>query len=75
MAILAIIMVLALLPPLNSILTELIEELLIDRFGLDGYEAAWWHIFPLIIFGYMLIIYPLKIVTGWGRRSEPRDEE
>lgn len=67
LAIVIIIIVLIIIPPFNDLLTDIIEDMLIDGLGLTGYESAWWHLFPLIIFGYLLIFIPLKIIMGGGR--------
>ena len=70
LAIIVILVVLIIIPDFNEILTSLIEDLLIDGFGLTGYQKAWWHLFPLIVFGYLLIVLPLQIIIGRARGSD-----
>ena len=69
-AIITILIVLMIIPAFNEILTSLIEDLLIDGFGMTGYQRAWWHLFPLIIFGYLLIVLPLQIIIGRAKGSD-----
>ena len=59
-----VIIVLALMPAINPVLVNLIDEHLITRFGYTGFWLTFWHLFPLICWGYLLIILPLQILTG-----------
>jgi len=66
-----IVLVLALLPAVNDVLTTMIEKLVVNATGVTSFELAWWHLVPIILFGYLLIVLPIQIVAGKRQKGPP----
>jgi len=66
-----IVLVLAFLPAVNEILTTMIETFVVNATGITDFELVWWHLVPIILFGYLLIVLPIQILAGKRRGGPP----
>lgn len=64
---------LAVLPGINTFLTDITEEVLAPIS--TDFEIAFWQLVPVLLFIYFLVVLPLYYLLGGLRKKKDRDDE